>query len=457
MSLSSATVWEVRSGSSDTNGGGFVAGASGTDFSQQNSKNTVGNNISTTDAVANGTATLTSATAAFTAAIVGNIIYLSGGSGSIAAGWYQVTAFTNATTITIDRTIAASTGMTLNIGGALASPGQAGAVLVSGNIIWIAAGTYLITSAITNVSGGCLSVSVSCGVEGYSSSRGDLGTPPVLQASGISSATLLARTAQNGYFRNITVDGQSLTAICGVKSDDGGNPSYIDKVTAKNCTNSGIISNRGFLARCVATGCSTTGAGISCSSAWMCESHDNTVTGFSYAGQASAGLLVRCLSYNNSGSSSDGFQLGNYFHAVECSAYNNGRDGFRANGSGGAYCAYCVSEHNIGVGFNTSNTVTNATSLVNCAGYQNTGGDIGGTPYYNVGFIHATAEIFNNAAGTDFSPNNTGGGGAAIRGVSITFPVASTTSYEDLGAAQSQATGGSGGIPNYGIRTGGRM
>ena len=77
MALPAATVWEVRpTAGSDTNGGGFVAGASGTDYSQQNAANSAGSDISTTDVVATGVATITSATASFTSAIVGNVIYL---------------------------------------------------------------------------------------------------------------------------------------------------------------------------------------------------------------------------------------------------------------------------------------------------------------------------------------------------------------------------------------------
>lgn len=64
MSLSAATVFEVRPGAGNsTNGGGFVAGATGTDYSQQNNKNSGSTDKSTTDAVANGTTTITSATA----------------------------------------------------------------------------------------------------------------------------------------------------------------------------------------------------------------------------------------------------------------------------------------------------------------------------------------------------------------------------------------------------------
>src|SRR5580698_8835266 len=103
MALPSTSVWEVRpTNGSNTNGGGFDSTGTGTDFSQQNSKNTSGNNISTTDAVAAGSTTITSATAAFNSTITGNIIYLQGGSGSLSAGWYRAT-YVSATSITVDR------------------------------------------------------------------------------------------------------------------------------------------------------------------------------------------------------------------------------------------------------------------------------------------------------------------------------------------------------------------
>src|SRR5881396_3989765 len=158
MALNANFVWEVQTGGNDTNGGGFKSTATGTDYSQNATKNTVGNNISTTDAVSNGTTTITSATASFTTGAVGNAIYLQGGTGSIAAQWREVTTFTNSTGVVVDATVAASTGMTMNIGGALASPGQAGGVgLTNGNIIWIKSGTYTISNTTANTSGGPIS------------------------------------------------------------------------------------------------------------------------------------------------------------------------------------------------------------------------------------------------------------------------------------------------------------
>src|SRR4051794_28973064 len=107
LGCQAARMWEVRTAGADTNGGGYVSG--GTDYSQNDHKNAAGcvscgsttANLSTTDAVANGTTTITSASAAFTSSITGNMIYLQGGSGSLAAGWYQAT-YVSSTSITVD-------------------------------------------------------------------------------------------------------------------------------------------------------------------------------------------------------------------------------------------------------------------------------------------------------------------------------------------------------------------
>src|SRR3990172_522671 len=85
MALPATTVWEVRTDGNDANGGGFVTGASGTDRSQQAAAQ-----IAYTDLVIGGTTTeLTSAAFPFSAAEVGNILNVTGGTG-FTTGWYQV-------------------------------------------------------------------------------------------------------------------------------------------------------------------------------------------------------------------------------------------------------------------------------------------------------------------------------------------------------------------------------
>jgi hypothetical protein len=424
MALAAATTWEVRTAGSDTNGGGFVTGATGTDYSLQDSKNTVGNNISTTDAVANGTTTITSATGAFTSAIVGNIVYLSGGTGSIAAQWRQVTGFTNATTITIDATIAASTGMTMNIGGALLSVGQAAASATAGNTIYVKAGTYTISSASTNVTGGCVNLNGGQQFVGYSTTRTltNTDTKPILQYGVISTATLWA-TAPNLY--NLAMDGTNQTAA---RAMNGGNAV---RCTFKNFNTANTTANFFY---CYATTCS---AAMFTQISIFCEATACTATPFLLTGSEFA---YGCLSYANTGASTDGFSFAAGAYAANCVAYSNGRDGFRStNGNNQAIVALtnCIAESNIGVGFNASSSGRLWT--FNCATFGN-GSTTAGTLVSVSQIANSTGTFFVNAAGGNFALNSVTLTGFLARagGYVGAFPVAPTTSYLDIGAVQHQ-------------------
>jgi hypothetical protein len=134
MALSAQTAWEVRpTNGSDTNGGGFVAGSTGTDWSTQNAAQ-----YAKTDIVTNGTTTITSATSNWGTDVVGNIIYIAGGTGSLAGVWRQIVTRVSASNLTLDAStgLAASTGCTGNVGGALhlctgCGSGQCNSVIAS--------------------------------------------------------------------------------------------------------------------------------------------------------------------------------------------------------------------------------------------------------------------------------------------------------------------------------------
>ncbi len=441
MALNAATVWEVRTAGNDTNGGGYDATqVGGVDQSLQDSKNTVGNNISTTDAVANGTTTLTSATASFTADIIGNIIYLQGGTGSLAATRRRVVTRTNATTITVDATVASGNTITMNIGGALASPGGAAVNWVSGNLAWIKAGTYTITSASANVAAGCFSRTGF--VFGYQTSRGDWGTKPLLQASGISSFALLTMGASPGFVKNIAVDGASLTTSRGIVLTSG--TAAVD-CKASNCTNNGFNNSGGLCIQCEATGCATNAAFSGTGSCYNCWSHDNTVGGFSIT---AAGALVQCIADTNTGATTDGFTVSAAGGIIiSCVSYANGRDGFRSTASG-VFITNCIAESNSsGVGFN-NNTATNVLSLTNCGAFgNNTDFSIGTNSIStNDDQVVGSSSFFTNPTASDFSLNNTAGAGADLRAVGYPQSLASgnTISFPDIGAAQHQETVGGG-------------
>lgn len=440
MAIAAGSVFEVRTAGNDTNGGGFVTGAAGVDYSQQDAKNTVGNNISTADAVAVGTAVITSATATFTSDIVGNIIYLQGGTGALAAGWYQVLVFTNSTTITVDRNVAAGTGITMNIGGALASPGGAGQpTLVIGNTIWIKAGTYTIASATPNIPTGTFSKSVGVRIEGYNATRGDLGTKPIL-AAGVNNPDIITVTGVACFVNNLALEGTGFTNVRGVTI----------RGTCANCTAVGITdlafveSTAGSFISCLASG--GTGTQFSgASSIYNCVAFNNAGRGFLISNNA---VLSRCISYGNTGANGWGFDIsgGEKVLLSNCVAYDNAKDGFRSNSDGHSYIN-CIAESNTENGFELVNVMA---ELFSCAAFDNTAGDfnLGTNPFVNnYDSVTGTGSFFTNAAAGDFSLNNNAGGGADARAAGIpgVLPGGLTTGFLDIGTAQHQDSGGSGG------------
>lgn len=434
MAISANSVFEVRTAGSDTNGGGFVTGASGTDFSQQNTKNTAGSDISTTDIVANGTTTLTSATMNGDANMVGNIIYLQGGTGSLAAGWYQIVSFTSDvggtnTIFVVDRTVANGTGITMNIGGALLSPGMASGIMVAGNIAFIlnvggdGASVYSITSATANVAVGTIGNATSCFFQGYTSNRslGNSDARPTLQlnvstATMWSSATILAQ--------NIVCDGNSQTSA---RFSSNG---LFNMFLVKNFD---LTSTGGSYYYCSAT---TNSAPVFVGGiAVHCEAYLNTATPFSIS-------AFDCISSGNTGATTDGFQL--ISAAVDqilngCSSISNGRHGFNLTAVAASAVINCHAESNAQWGFNLS---TAAKALINCSYFGNSSGGVTTTANLsNVGAIAVTAgTVFVNAAGNNFALNNIASQGALLRAAAhpALFPRASTSNFRDIGAPQHQ-------------------
>jgi len=107
----------------------------GTDYSQQNSAQASG-----TAGVTVGTTTFTDATAlAFTAAMVGNAIYITGTGQT--TGFYFVTAYTSSSIVTLDRSPGTGTGATWHLGGGWAdyftNCGVSLSALTAGNTVYI--------------------------------------------------------------------------------------------------------------------------------------------------------------------------------------------------------------------------------------------------------------------------------------------------------------------------------
>lgn len=434
MALSATTVWEIRTTGNAANAGGFnpSGGSPGTDYSQQDSPQ-VTIDGSTITATVNATTTLLDIVGYTVAATDNrNLIRIAGG--TMTAGTYEITAVDTVNNRwTIDRSggTAGQTG-TGRMGGAQSDPALVAAVAVASNYVHQKSGTYSITSASTNVAGGCITLAGKDRViwEGYQTTRGDLGTAPLLQASGISTAVLFTYGANYVWVQNVDTDGASLTSIRGFASTIAS--TVLRRCRALNCTNSGIAAS-GRVIACLATGCGTQPAILmSTLGGYVFGSvaHANTVTGI----RNDTGYVVASLSYDNSGATSDGFAdptTGG--HYINCTAYNNGRNGFRVNA--GALLINCVAEANATAGYHALDT---SVWRLFCAGF-NTTDTAGSTMRIDKGFITGTGTFFVDAAAGNFALNRVAGGGAAVRaaGYPGEFPAATTEGFLDLGAAQS--------------------
>jgi hypothetical protein len=372
--------------------------------------------------------TVSSAAKPFAKQQVGNALVIVSGTNftagryviaSVAAGVATVLGAANITT-------GAGSGGTGGQGGALASPGQAGAHLVASNQMFIKTGTYTVTSASFNVAAGCVQTTVGTLLfEGYDTVRGDIslaptfGTRPTIVASGIATFTLFNRSA--GSFsqgRNLILDGASLTSSKGWNGSAGG----LFNIKFQNFTAGGSLGSD-VVWRCWATGCSTVAPFTATGIHLYCVAQGNTVSGFN-----SAGHHVFCLSYSNSGGSSQGFAAG--FH-YNCVAYGNGSIGLTTSAA-----FNCLAEANTSFGFSTTGL------LHHCGAYNNTGGLVmfGASvlAYAAINFVTGTASFFVDPANGNFALNTTAGGGAAARaaGYPGVLPGGLSTGYADIGAVQ---------------------
>lgn len=452
MALPAATTWEIRpTAGNDTNGGAFVTGASGTDFSQQNAKNSGGNNGSTTDAVGVGSTTLTSATASFTAAIVGNVVYLTGT--GVTTGWYQVTAFSNATTVTLDRSPGTFTGATLNIGGALATIAAAYAAASTSNTFYVkASGAYTVTTTMTLTASQRNDPPMQ--FIGYTSTRGDNGK--VTWTTATNSTPLITGGSGNPWgfvFKNFT-----FTNTAGTPAGclDGGLGSQNFFFYFSNCDFSGFTSaivggyNNGvnydvkyvFMDNCTVTACTshgiTTSGGLQLTACLIYTNGGDGihVTQIQTASDFTAAVtLIRSVLYNNTGSGLNFAENlsptgGQYtFPILINSAFvANGADGVRWFNNQTALCLQmqnCVLESNTGYALNNTGSGNTNFAIIttwNNAYRANGSGNFNGGFAAGVGDVTLTAECFTNVSGLDFSLNSTAGGGLACQ--SAGFPSA---------------------------------
>ena len=459
-------VYEVRpTVGADTNGCAYVAGTTAptTDYSQNNNKNASGctncgsstQDLSTTDAVANGTTTITSATANFVNA-KGNIVKFSGGSGAIAAVRRQVVSVTNTTTIVLDAAIAASTGMTMNIGGACAGFFTTGGAFTENTLgnKFFTKDTGTLTVTATQSLNRSLSPTATQPMNriiGYTTTRGDNGRFHVtLSGAGL---TAFARTggSETGWsFENIDINCASQTTSMALNPDDS---SQIINVKASNCTNGAVLFNNAnfvLIADSEITGCSSgctngavqiSGAGVALRN-WI---HDNASPGLK-AGASTRATALFNLVTNNTGASSDGIQgFGNIFFNT---IYGSGRHGINQGSNSltnqqSARNNLIVNQTAVGafgfVGGNVAGSPAlpayDGNAYFNNTGNRSNADDTGTVnaidaiaPYTNtLDVTTITCDPFVNAAANNFALNGAACGGAKVRFAGTPGPIPGVT------------------------------
>ena len=427
MAISNSAVFECRNvadyaGAADTNGGGWVTGTTGTDYSYASLPSNGGYKYSFTCTTVASSASITLPAASATSDLVGNIAYISGT--GMTAGWYQILTANGSTTITVDRStgLISSSSITITIGGCFKSPGVMTNVMTgTGQKCYFKYSTtaYSITSLTAGATGGPLA-SVGYGIyEGYDQTRGDrTGNQPLISwSSSLGAQSSLTYMYQgstgsaNQRWANMHFDGGNYAYVGGMNLNRGGMIAIQCTVTNCNGTAAVGISTAGQAAFCSVTNCTT---GIT-GSAYGCFV-SGCVTGIG------TGPIINCIVYN---CTTTGIAGG---FVINCTV--DSTTAANSHGITGAAAVNCIASNQSATGASGFTTTFNDT----CAGYNNAT-NVAATVYNNTNFLALTnvsQQPYVNP-GVQFAPNILSGG-LLLRGASIAIPT--QTDNQDIGAVQ---------------------
>lgn len=438
MAIPAATVWEVRPATgSNNNGGGFVAGASGTDYSQQDSAQ-----ISFTDLVidASDAKKLTSAGNPFTSSHVGNIIQVTSGTG-FTAGFYQIVSVAS-NIATCDRNVGttSSTGGHAALGGALATVAGVTA-LVAGNTVYVK-GTLTVTTATT------LSISASVSVgpityNGYSTARND-GTRATWTTA-TNSVNLIETNNVQGYvFKNF-----DFSCTAGTPGDcfHAKNSNNVGGMWIDNCLIHGwnrgingdfsvdwsfasIVVSRTRIYSCTSHGVTGTGFEVFLG----CYIHDNGGDGIHIinGGPRSQLVVWRCVIKSNTGKGIQDLQdlptnpsgaggAASFVVVLESDILNNGSDNIKVSRTSNPACFVLfnsIVDAAGGYGLNSDQVGYAMMALGAIAWRANTTADTNNVPK-SLSDVTLTGDPFTNRSSDDFTLNGTAGAGAACKGIGL--------------------------------------
>lgn len=436
--------------------------APGVDYSQQTGAQVTfnGSTITATTAGAAAVITITGYTPN-PATDVGNTLNISGGT-LFLTGIYQIIAATT-TTWTLDRNCTSGIGAAMvgKMGGAFATIGQFGAVAVSGSKCFVKSDVSISCSNSANISGGKISLSLpNLLIIGWSTNRSiwnlDSSRPTLKAGAGSMTIMNLTGNNQGQMPRNLILDGNSQSSVIGLTL--GSDCSLATHIKATGMSTGFQISGASVAApraiACQADSCTTDGfifltgdfggSVFGCS----CTAVPNGANGFNLPGKGH--YAENCIAVAAAASTGVGFVI-TAATADRCVAYGfSGISaiGFSLKGDGAQYAPQLSNgvAYNCKTNFSYATNLTPLGLLLNCAGgAAGSGGQfVGFQAEQIVNFQTLTGDPFTNAAGGDFSTNNTAGAGALLRalGFPSSYPGLSTSSSVDIGAAQFVGTSG---------------
>jgi len=231
MPIASGVIFRVRVDGADTNGGGFVPGSSGTDYSDQAAAQ-----YSLTGLTSSGAGNTLLTTHA-SADMVGNVAYCSAGTNAKTADWYQIASVVVGTSITFSTgqtnsdsiATGVASGVAIAIGGAFETPGIVSLLLnVSNTLITVAfkapanpATPFVITSATVGSGGLLINAGNNVGLRiiGYQNVIGD--TPislPIIRWTGSAPGSATYMLVQCFCVQNLIIDANNTTFVGGIQN-----------------------------------------------------------------------------------------------------------------------------------------------------------------------------------------------------------------------------------------------
>lgn len=454
--------WFVyASGASDNSGGCFDSQYSGTNYANQTSAQvTFSSGNSNLLSASQNSTTLTSAGTPFTSVMAGNCIHITGGTNFV-AGIYEITAYTNSSTVTLDRAPAT------------AGAGSSGTGALGGAFLTLSNWQTYEESATTSYLKGSFTPSAGIvpprgihgqytRVIGFSSTITD-GVQAVVTPS--ASMTTFNMRGFN-VIHNIDIEGGSSNYYANYCVYNTEPFVDLDNITCNNFATYGVYTSgqsniKNTVVENGKSGC-TSGFYSSITTAVF---HGDVATGNPCPGAIdnSAASWNRFLSYANTGSSSHGlsFTLSGSETTVPKVLYST----FYNNGGAGIYCTAAdscdelIALGNIFVNNGTygiaspNMTLAYPDGLDYNAYYGNTSGDLQGYTHGSHDACASGCSItlsgvpFASAATGNFALNSTSGQGAALKTKGwpgAISPLGLTTGSPDIGAAQGSTTGSAG-------------